>query len=62
MLVIMRRKSEKIICTVIEDISKGEKIEIMVTDIDGKQTCLGIEAPRSIDIQRAELIKVKNND
>lgn len=47
MLVLSRKKDEKIII--------GDKIAIMVVDIQGDKVRLGIEAPREVTVHREEV-------
>ena len=47
MLVLSRKKDEKIII--------GDKISIMVVDIQGDKVRLGIEAPREVTVHREEV-------
>lgn len=47
MLVLSRKKDEKIII--------GDKIAIMVVDIQGDKVRLGIEAPRDVTVHREEV-------
>ena len=49
MLVLSRRRSERILI--------GSSIQITVVRVDGKQVRLGIEAPTSLPIIRAELLE-----
>ncbi len=49
MLVITRQKGQVI--------HIGDDIEIMVVDVDGDRVRIGINAPRSIPVLRAELIE-----
>jgi carbon storage regulator len=54
MLVLTRRQGERII------IGEGaERIEIMVTRIDGDKVRIGIEAPRHVPIRREEVLLKK---
>lgn len=53
MLVLTRKEGEAIICT-LED---GREIEITVTEINGNQVRLGIDAEQSINITRDELFQ-----
>ena len=39
----------------------GDNIKVTVMGNRGKQICLGIEAPKTINIVREELIKPKKN-
>ncbi len=47
MLVLSRRVSERILI--------GDDIVIMVTKVRGDSVCIGIEAPRSLNVRREEL-------
>ena len=47
MLVLSRKKDEKIII--------GDKISIMVVDVQGDKVRLGIEAPREVTVHREEV-------
>ncbi|MBZ4683468.1 MAG: carbon storage regulator [Fusobacteriaceae bacterium] len=47
MLVLSRKKNESIII--------GDDIEVIVVDIKGDQVKLGIKAPRSVSVHRAEV-------
>jgi carbon storage regulator len=49
MLVLSRRRSERILI--------GSSIQITVVRVDGNQVRLGIEAPTSLPIIRAELLE-----
>ena len=61
MLVLARRKGEKIVVTVPlvpELLEPGATVDItvMVTKIEGKQVRIGIEAPKKVQILRSEKI------
>ena len=47
MLVLSRKKNESIII--------GDEIEIVIVDIKGEQVKIGVKAPRSIAVHRAEV-------
>lgn len=47
MLVLSRKKNESIII--------GDDIEIVIVDVKGDQAKIGIKAPRSISVHRAEV-------
>ena len=51
MLILARRVGERI--------KIGENVFITLTDIEGKQAKLGIEAPQEINIVREELLERK---
>lgn len=54
MLVLSRRKSERILI--------GDDIVIMVTDIRGYRACIGVEAPKDLRIIRDELQEQSTDD
>lgn len=47
MLVLSRKKNESIII--------GDDIEIVIVDVKGDQAKIGIKAPRSVSVHRAEV-------
>lgn len=47
MLVLSRKKNESIII--------GDDVEIVIVDIKGDQVKIGIKAPRSVSVHRAEV-------
>ena len=49
MLIITRKVGEKVLI--------GKTIEVSIADIDGKQVKLAIDAPKDIEILRAEIAK-----
>ena len=49
MLIITRKVGEKVLI--------GKTIEVSIADIDGKQVKLAINAPKEIEILRAEIVK-----
>jgi carbon storage regulator CsrA len=51
MLVLSRRRDEKIVFTLIT----GQQIELVVAGIDGQRVRLGVTAPDEVQIMRAEL-------
>lgn len=55
MLVLSRRKSQKIICTVPEGIPAGSKIIITIVEIRGDKVRIGIDADRTVQVHRAEV-------
>ncbi|HUX14976.1 MAG TPA: carbon storage regulator [Phycisphaerae bacterium] len=52
MLVLTRRRDESIILT---DLVSGERVTVIVTDIRADKVRLGIEAPDSVRVDRAEI-------
>jgi len=54
MLILMRRENE--------DIVIGDDIVIKVMKIKGKQVHIGIEAPRTINIRRGELLAEESKE
>ena len=51
MLVLTRHVGETVVCT-LED---GRRIEITITKIEHTRACIGIEAPKTILIDRLEI-------
>lgn len=49
MLVLTRKKGESVVI--------GDQIEVKIVEIDGDQIRLGITAPKSIQIHRAEIFQ-----
>ena len=49
MLIITRKVGEKVLV--------GETIKVSIADIDGKQVKLAIDAPKDVEILRAEIAK-----
>jgi len=39
-----------------ESLSIGDEIEVTVTELDGEQVKLGIQAPREISVEREEIV------
>jgi len=54
MLVLSRKKDESIII--------GENIKIMIVDIRGDKVRLGVEAPKTVNIDREEIFELKKKD
>lgn len=51
MLVLTRKENEKLIITT----SSGERIEVIISKIDGNRVRLCLDAPKSVHIIRAEI-------
>lgn len=58
MLILARKVGETIIISPVKD-DRSQDIVIQVTQIEGKQAKLGIEAPKSMNIARSELLDDK---
>lgn len=56
MLSLTRKQNESIICT----LPNGDEIEILVTQINGNQVRISIDAPNDILIMREELLYESN--
>ena len=54
MLVLTRKIGELIVI--------GDNIKIKIVEIKGKQVRIGIEAPRSVQVNREEIYRQKNGD
>ena len=54
MLILSRKLNEKIVI--------GDGIEITVLGWKGQAVSIGIDAPKSVDIQRKELLEKKNKE
>jgi carbon storage regulator len=54
MLVLTRKIGEQIVI--------GDDIKIKIVEVKGKQVRVGIEAPRSIEVNREEIYQQKNAD
>jgi len=55
MLILTRKKNERIMI--------GDKIEIVVTDIQDGKVKLGIKAPKNVDIHRKEIyVDIQNEN
>lgn len=52
MLVLSRKKNESIII----DLGNGKTINLMVVEIRGDKVRLGIDAPKEVPINRAEVV------
>jgi carbon storage regulator len=52
MLVLTRKIGEQIVI--------GDDIKIKIVEVKGKQVRVGIEAPRSVEVNREEIYKQKN--
>lgn len=54
-LILTRRIGEAIDLTLTEDLPKGSTIEIMMVGLGSGQARIGIDAPRSVSVDRREI-------
>lgn len=61
-LMLTRRPGEEIDFTLTEALPKGTRIKLSLMGVKGNQARFGIEAPRSVTIDRAEITKRKQDE
>lgn len=61
-LILTRRIGEAIDLTLTEDLPKGSTIEIMMVGLGSGQARIGIDAPRSVSVDRREITLRKQGE
>lgn len=59
MLILTRRPGEELVFTLTQDMPAGTRITMVFTRVQGNQVRFGVDAPRSISVDRAEVAAIK---
>ncbi len=62
MLILTRRIGEEIVMTLTQDMPAGSRFTIALLNTHGNQSRIGIDAPRSVTVDRAEIDERKQKE